>query len=32
LEGLRIKDITPQTLGEDFKRPPPMHKAWIIEL
>lgn len=32
LEGLKIKDITAQTLGEDFKRPPPMHKAWSIEL
>jgi len=32
LEGLNIKDITAQTLGEDFKRPPPMHKCWAIEL
>lgn len=31
LEGLNIKDITAQTLGEDFKRPPPMHKCWSIE-
>jgi 23S rRNA (guanine2445-N2)-methyltransferase / 23S rRNA (guanine2069-N7)-methyltransferase len=32
LEGMNIKDITAQTLGEDFKRPPPMHKCWSIEL
>jgi 23S rRNA (guanine2445-N2)-methyltransferase / 23S rRNA (guanine2069-N7)-methyltransferase len=31
LAGLKIKDITAQTLGEDYKRPPPMHKCWQIE-
>ncbi|TXH03821.1 MAG: bifunctional 23S rRNA (guanine(2069)-N(7))-methyltransferase RlmK/23S rRNA (guanine(2445)-N(2))-methyltransferase RlmL [Nevskiaceae bacterium] len=31
LAPLRCKDITAQTLGEDFKRPPPIHKAWLIE-
>jgi 23S rRNA (guanine2445-N2)-methyltransferase / 23S rRNA (guanine2069-N7)-methyltransferase len=31
LAEFRIKDITAQTLGEDFKRPPPMHKCWMIE-
>lgn len=31
LNSLKIKDITPQTLGEDFKRPPPMHRCWQIE-
>ncbi len=25
-----IKDITAQTLDEDFKRPPPAHKCWSI--
>ena len=25
-----IKDITAQTLDEDFKRPPPAHKCWMI--
>lgn len=29
-EGLRCEDITPQTLDEDFKRPPPAHRAWKI--
>lgn len=32
LPDLKIRDITAQTLGEDFKRPPPMHKCWSIEL
>lgn len=32
LQDFNIKDITAQTLGEDFKRPPPMHKCWSIEL
>jgi 23S rRNA (guanine2445-N2)-methyltransferase / 23S rRNA (guanine2069-N7)-methyltransferase len=31
LAGLKIKDITTQTLGEDFKRPPPIHRCWQIE-
>ncbi|MGH8540944.1 MAG: bifunctional 23S rRNA (guanine(2069)-N(7))-methyltransferase RlmK/23S rRNA (guanine(2445)-N(2))-methyltransferase RlmL, partial [Stenotrophobium sp.] len=31
LAAFKIKDITAQTLGEDFKRPPPMHKCWVIE-
>ncbi|HVT36721.1 MAG TPA: class I SAM-dependent methyltransferase, partial [Nevskiaceae bacterium] len=30
LAGLEIKDITAQTLDEDFKRPPPAHKCWRI--
>ncbi|HSW12423.1 MAG TPA: bifunctional 23S rRNA (guanine(2069)-N(7))-methyltransferase RlmK/23S rRNA (guanine(2445)-N(2))-methyltransferase RlmL [Solimonas sp.] len=30
LEGLQIKDITAQTLDEDFKRPPPAHRCWQI--
>ncbi|MDM4769982.1 bifunctional 23S rRNA (guanine(2069)-N(7))-methyltransferase RlmK/23S rRNA (guanine(2445)-N(2))-methyltransferase RlmL [Solimonas sp. SE-A11] len=30
LEGLIIKDITAQTLDEDFKRPPPAHRCWQI--
>jgi len=30
LEGLAIKDITAQTLDEDFKRPPPAHRCWQI--
>jgi len=25
-----IRDITPQTLGEDFKRPPPAHRCWTL--
>lgn len=25
-----IVDITPQTLGEDFKRPPPAHRCWRL--
>jgi 23S rRNA (guanine2445-N2)-methyltransferase / 23S rRNA (guanine2069-N7)-methyltransferase len=28
LAGLQIKDITSQTLDEDFKRPPPAHRCW----
>ena len=31
LVAFKIKDITAQTLGEDFKRPPPMHRCWQIE-
>jgi 23S rRNA (guanine2445-N2)-methyltransferase / 23S rRNA (guanine2069-N7)-methyltransferase len=27
---LDVKDITQQTLGEDFRRPPPMHRCWMI--
>ncbi len=30
LSGWRIEDITAQTLGEDFKRPPPAHRCWKI--
>jgi 23S rRNA (guanine2445-N2)-methyltransferase / 23S rRNA (guanine2069-N7)-methyltransferase len=30
LAGLTIADITPQTLDEDFKRPPPPHRCWAI--
>ncbi|HEY1076191.1 MAG TPA: bifunctional 23S rRNA (guanine(2069)-N(7))-methyltransferase RlmK/23S rRNA (guanine(2445)-N(2))-methyltransferase RlmL [Fontimonas sp.] len=26
----QIEDITAQTLGEDFKRPPPPHRCWHI--
>ena len=29
-ETLHVVDITAQTLGEDFKRPPPPHRAWRI--
>ena len=28
--GLDVDDITPKTLDEDFKRPPPAHRAWAI--
>ncbi|GAC1621851.1 MAG: bifunctional 23S rRNA (guanine(2069)-N(7))-methyltransferase RlmK/23S rRNA (guanine(2445)-N(2))-methyltransferase RlmL [Nevskia sp.] len=28
--GLDVEDITPKTLDEDFKRPPPAHRAWAI--
>lgn len=31
LAGALIKDITAQTLDEDFKRPPPAHKCWQIQ-
>ncbi len=31
LAGLVIKDITSQTLDEDFKRPPPAHRCWQIK-
>jgi len=27
---LNVQDITPQTLDEDFKRPPPTHRCWRI--
>ena len=30
LAGLAIKDITAQTLDDDFKRPPPAHKCWRL--
>jgi 23S rRNA (guanine2445-N2)-methyltransferase / 23S rRNA (guanine2069-N7)-methyltransferase len=30
LGSLQIKDITAQTLDEDFKRPPPSHRCWQI--
>ncbi len=28
--GLKVQDITAQTLDEDFRRPPPPHRAWRI--
>lgn len=31
LAGMKITDITWQTLGEDYKRPPPAHFCWQIE-
>lgn len=31
LAGLAITDITGQTLDEDFKRPPPAHRCWMIQ-
>lgn len=31
LTDLSIAEITPQTLDEDFKRPPPAHRCWRIE-
>jgi len=30
LADLDIADITPQTLDEDYKRPPPPHRCWAI--
>jgi 23S rRNA (guanine2445-N2)-methyltransferase / 23S rRNA (guanine2069-N7)-methyltransferase len=30
LADLKVDDITAQTLGEDFKRPPPAHRCWKI--
>lgn len=30
LEDYEVRDITPQTLDEDFKRPPPAHRCWRI--
>lgn len=30
LTGLEARDITAQTVDEDFKRPPPPHKCWKI--
>lgn len=30
VEGLVVEDITAQTLDEDFRRPPPAHRAWRI--
>ncbi|HXG28712.1 MAG TPA: bifunctional 23S rRNA (guanine(2069)-N(7))-methyltransferase RlmK/23S rRNA (guanine(2445)-N(2))-methyltransferase RlmL, partial [Nevskiales bacterium] len=30
LADLKAEDITAQTLGEDFKRPPPAHRCWKI--
>ncbi|MDI3259298.1 MAG: bifunctional 23S rRNA (guanine(2069)-N(7))-methyltransferase RlmK/23S rRNA (guanine(2445)-N(2))-methyltransferase RlmL [Sinobacteraceae bacterium] len=32
LAGLEIRDLTAQTLDEDFKRPPPPHRCWAIRL
>lgn len=32
LAGLKIEDITAQTLDEDFRRPPPPHRCWRIGL
>jgi 23S rRNA (guanine2445-N2)-methyltransferase / 23S rRNA (guanine2069-N7)-methyltransferase len=29
-QELAVEDITPQTLDEDFKRPPPTHRCWRI--
>lgn len=31
LNGLAIEDISPQTLDEDFRRPPPAHRCWRIQ-
>ena len=31
LQHLKVQDITTQTLDEDFKRPPPAHRAWRIQ-
>lgn len=28
--GVEIRDITRETLDEDFKRPPPAHRAWSL--
>ncbi|MDP3859852.1 MAG: bifunctional 23S rRNA (guanine(2069)-N(7))-methyltransferase RlmK/23S rRNA (guanine(2445)-N(2))-methyltransferase RlmL [Stagnimonas sp.] len=30
LEEYEVRDISPQTLDEDFKRPPPAHRCWRI--
>ncbi len=30
LQAFDISDITAQTLDEDFKRPPPPHRCWMI--
>ncbi|HUP91256.1 MAG TPA: bifunctional 23S rRNA (guanine(2069)-N(7))-methyltransferase RlmK/23S rRNA (guanine(2445)-N(2))-methyltransferase RlmL [Solimonas sp.] len=30
LADLEVRDITAQTLDEDFRRPPPAHKCWRI--
>lgn len=30
LAGLEVKDITAQTVDEDFRRPPPPHRCWRI--
>ena len=30
LPDCEIRDITPQTLAEDFKRPPPAHRCWRL--
>jgi 23S rRNA (guanine2445-N2)-methyltransferase / 23S rRNA (guanine2069-N7)-methyltransferase len=30
LQGMQIRDITAETLDEDFKRPPPAHRAYEI--
>jgi 23S rRNA (guanine2445-N2)-methyltransferase / 23S rRNA (guanine2069-N7)-methyltransferase len=29
-DGLVLRDITAQTLDEDFRRPPPAHRCWAI--
>ena len=26
----KVEDVTPATLDEDFKRPPPPHRCWKI--
>lgn len=31
LSALSPKEISGQTLDEDFKRPPPAHRCWVIE-
>jgi len=31
LAALQPQDISPQTLDEDFKRPPPAHRCWRFE-
>lgn len=30
VEGLECEDITAQSLDEDFRRPPPAHRAWRV--
>ena len=30
LKDLKIEAITTQTLGEDFRRPPPVHQCWKV--
>ncbi|WP_038053881.1 bifunctional 23S rRNA (guanine(2069)-N(7))-methyltransferase RlmK/23S rRNA (guanine(2445)-N(2))-methyltransferase RlmL [Thioalkalivibrio sp. ALJ1] len=31
LEALAIREITRETLDEDFRRPPPPHRCWVIQ-